>query len=112
MNAVTKAHIKGRDQPVLLCLNYVTLIYDKEETDSLIVPFCMMAHGITVDMVPEKYGGKSGMKVEETLLPFEYDDEKLFVKIERPSRQDFDFECFELTSPYPELCNEVQRSIK
>ena len=77
VNAVTKAHIKGRDQPVLLCLNYVTLIYDKEETDSLIVPFCMMAHGITVDMVPEKYGGKSGMTVEETFLPFEYDDEKI-----------------------------------
>ena len=56
---------------------------------------------------------KWGMMVEETFLPFQYDDEKLFIKIEKPSAQDFDhFETFELTSPYPDLCNEVQRSRK
>ena len=104
VNAVTKAHIKGMEQPVLLSVNYATMIDDKEETESLIVPFCMMAHGITVDLVPEKYGGKSGMMVEETFLPFEYDDEKLFIEIEKPSKQDFDhYEMFELTSPYPEI---------
>ena len=113
VNAVTKAHIKGMEQPVLLSVNYATMIDDKEETESLIVPFCMMAHGITVDLVPEKYGGKSGMIVDETFLPFEYDDEKLFIKIEKPSKQDFDhYEMFELTSPYPEIRNEVRRSRK
>ena len=113
VNAVTKAHIKGRDEPVLLAINYATLIDDDEEKESLVVPFCMMAHGIQVDMVPEKYGGQSGMTVEETFLPFEYDNEKLFLRIEKPSRQDFDhFEIFELTSPYPELRNEVRRSRK
>ena len=60
VNAVTKAHIKGKDEPVLLYVNYATLIDDKDETESLIVPFCMMAHGIEVNMVPEKYGGKMG----------------------------------------------------
>ena len=113
VNAVTKAYIKGKDEPVLLCVNYETLIDDEEETESLIVPFCMMAHGIKVDMVPEKYGGKSGMTVEETFFPFEYDNEKLFIKIEKPTRQDFDhFETFELTSPYPKIRNEVRQSRK
>ena len=41
----------------------------------------MLAHGIKVDMVPEKYGGKSGMTVEETFLPFEYDDENCSSKL-------------------------------
>ena len=67
VNAVTKAHVKGLEQPVLLSVNYATLIDDKDETESLIVPFCMMTHGINIDMVPEKYGGKSGMTVNKKI---------------------------------------------
>ena len=39
----------------------------------------MMKHGIKIDMVPPKYGGKGAIVVDREKLPFEFDDEKLFL---------------------------------
>ena len=43
-----------------------------------------MAHGIKFDLIPTKYGGKGGMTIEENFFPFEYNDEKLCLKITKP----------------------------
>src|SRR5687767_7931696 len=42
VNAVTKAMIPGRDLPVLLLVNYATLLNDTTEKESLCVPFQTM----------------------------------------------------------------------
>ena len=54
VNALTKALIPHREEPVLLAVNYATLVEDPNKTESLIVPFNLMAHGVKVDLVPEK----------------------------------------------------------
>jgi hypothetical protein len=53
-----------------------------------------------MDLTPVKHGGEGGMNVEGQFFPFEYDDEKLYFKIEKPTIEDLDYyDCFELTSP-------------
>ena len=49
-----------------------------------------MAHGIKCDLTPSKYGGKTGMTIEENFIPFNYDDEKLFLHIFKPTKDDMD----------------------
>src|SRR4051812_26825013 len=56
VNAVTKARIIGRDTPILLLINYATLLNDEEERESLCVPFQSMKHGVTFDMTPTSFG--------------------------------------------------------
>ena len=38
-NAVKKAWIQGRDLPILIVINYATLLNDKNETESLSFPY-------------------------------------------------------------------------
>ena len=87
-NAMTKAKFHGRDEPVLLQVNFATLINDKEEKESLLQPFNLMAHGIKVNMVPQKYGGAQHMIVEDESLEFNFceseDDSKVFISITKP----------------------------
>eukprot|EP00957_Ditylum_brightwellii_P020453 1541916-Ditylum_brightwellii.AAC.1 len=52
VNAATKAYIPNRELPVIFVINYATLNDDKDESESLIVPFEMMRHGIAVDLTP------------------------------------------------------------
>ena len=77
VNAITKIHVKGREQPVLLLYNHVTLLDDPEEKESLCVPFSLMVHGIKVDLTPEKYGGRGSIVVDGEELPLDFDGEKL-----------------------------------
>ena len=65
VNGYTKVYVKGRDDPVIFKINYATLVEDKDELESLLVPFPLMSHGIQCDMTPTKYGGKGGIKVLE-----------------------------------------------
>ena len=67
-------------RPITLFANNATLITDKGEKESLCLPFGCMAHGIKMDMVPNKYGCKCGMTVEGDFIPYEFDNEKLFHK--------------------------------
>ena len=78
VNAVTKVTIPGKTDPVLFEVNYATLIEDKNELESLVVPFELMKHGIRVDMIPPKYGGSGAIHVEGVPLPYLFDDEKFF----------------------------------
>jgi hypothetical protein len=48
----------------IFILIYVTLLDDPEEREPLLQPFACMQHGVTVDLVPHKHGGKSGIQVE------------------------------------------------
>ena len=49
--------------------------------ESLCIPFTFMEHGIKINMVPTKYGGLGGMTVDGDFIPFEFDNEKVFIKI-------------------------------
>ena len=78
VNAITKVKIPGRDEPMIFEVNYATLVQDENEFESLVVPFEMMQHGIKVDMTPTKYGGTGGITVDGDILPYRFDQEKLF----------------------------------
>ena len=52
VNAITKVTFPDWDDPVLFIMNYVTLIDDDNEFESLCVPFSLMQHGIAIDMIP------------------------------------------------------------
>ena len=107
VNAVTKAHIKGISNTILLGVNYATLMEDENETESLLQPFDCMRHGIKIDLTPVEYGGEGGMLVEDCFIPFEYDGESLFLNIGKPTMDDIDtLEYFELTSPLPQHTSE------
>ena len=82
VNAVTKVLIPGREDPVIFEVNYATLVDDENEYESLVVPFEMMKHGIKVNMIPPKYGGKGAITIEDKQLPFTFDEEKLFWEIQ------------------------------
>jgi hypothetical protein len=100
VHCAVKAHIQNYDHPVVFLLNYVTLLDDDNENESLLQPFACMRHGVLMDLTPVKHGGDGGMNVEGQFFPFEYDDEKLYFKIEKPTIEDLDYyDCFELTSP-------------
>jgi hypothetical protein len=90
VNAITKVNIPGREDPVIFEVNYATLVDENNEYESLVVPFDMMKHGIKVDMVPPRYGGAGGITVEGELLPYCFDDEKLYWHISKPTQDDMD----------------------
>ena len=54
VNAITKVEIQGVDEPILLIMNYATLIPDEDESESLCQPFNLMVHGVQIDMVLTK----------------------------------------------------------
>ena len=102
VNAVTKAHIHGLEQPVLLVLNYATLIDDPDESESLMVPFAMMRHGCLVNQLPMQHGGNPGVTVDSDFLPLQYDGNMLYYNISKPTEHDLlTLESYELTSPVP-----------
>lgn len=78
VNGITKAKINNRDQPVLLIMNYATLIDDTNEMESLCVPFAMIRHGVKIDLTPTMFGGTGGIDVDDETLPFEFDGEVIF----------------------------------
>ena len=80
------------------------MIDDDNEKESLCVPFACMAHGIKIDIVPNKYEGKGGMTVDGDFIPFDFDDEKLFIKIQKPTQDEMDmYDWYELASPVPHV---------
>ena len=76
-------------------MNYVTLGKDTNENESLCQPFNLMAHGIYVNIIPESYGEKQGLTIEDTFIPFEFDCEKvLFIHFQTNTRQNKIFRSF------------------
>jgi len=99
VNAVTKTYIEGRDEPVLFVMHYATLVVNKNEKESLHVPFQSMRHGVKFDLTPKIHGGKCNMTIEQEDFPIKFDREKKFFNIEKPTQEELDrYDCYELTS--------------
>ena len=110
VNGCTKAIIPGRLEPIILVVNHATLLDDQQEQKLLLQPFQTMRHGVTICMIPQEHAGRQHIKVEGETIPLEYDGEKLFIRITKPTMSDLDeFEWFELTSPYPMTSSRPRR---
>ncbi|MGH7954493.1 MAG: hypothetical protein ACREOZ_00880 [Gloeomargaritales cyanobacterium] len=102
VNAATVARIPNRDEDVILLLNYATYIDDSNQNESLLQPFQAVRHGVSMDLTPLVHGGKQNMVVDDIKLELEFDNEKLFCNIRKPTKHDLNnLEWFELTTPYP-----------
>ena len=111
VNSVSKATISGREDPILLIMNYVTFVEDGSETESLCQPFNLMFHGIKVYMVPEMFGGKQVLTIKYTFIPLNFDGEKLYLSISNPALDEIgSLHAFELTSPVPSSLNVTRRN--
>jgi hypothetical protein len=109
-NVVIKAHFPHRDLPVLFVLNHVNLLDDPNENESLAVPFNFWAHGIRCCLKPPEHGGTCGMRVDAETFPFQWDKEKIYLNISKPTHSDLStLEWFELTSPNPDLADRIRR---
>ena len=91
VNTVTKATIKGRENPVTLVLNHTALVDDETEKESLCQPCDILAHGITLDLNTTCFGGEGGMLIkdedgEEDFFEFEFNEmeKTLFFSMEKP----------------------------
>ncbi len=74
----------------------------------LAAPFQCMRHGVSVDLTPTEYGGAGTMIVDDESFPLQFDGEKLYYTIEKPTEHDLDtLQCFELTSPLTHHQTEV-----
>eukprot|EP00957_Ditylum_brightwellii_P150652 11470449-Ditylum_brightwellii.AAC.1 len=63
-----------------------------------------MRHGIKVDLTPQNLGDVGKMYIEEEYMSFEFDNEKLFVKIEKPNKGGMgELEIYESKSPMPDV---------
>jgi hypothetical protein len=101
VHCAIKVKAPNIDQPIILVLNYVSLLEDEEETESLLQPFSCMRHGVRMDLTPIVYGGESGMRVDGQFIAFDFDREKLYLPISKPTWEDMDyFDIYEVTSPF------------
>lgn len=113
INAITKVNILGRDTPILLLINYVTLLEDEDKTKLLCILFQAMQHGVEFDLTPTSLGGKGGMRIEDKFFLFNFNEEKLYLNIERPTNQDLEtLEWFKLSLPHPTMVETVRRTTK
>ena len=61
-----------------------------------------MSHGVNIDMTPKLFGGEQQLTIENQNIPMNFDGEKLFFNISKPTQHDMNtLEAFKLTSPYP-----------
>eukprot|EP00957_Ditylum_brightwellii_P043020 3259076-Ditylum_brightwellii.AAC.2 len=68
----------------------------------------MMQHGIAVDLTPSTLGRFSKMYVNEEHIPFECDEEKLYLHIEKLNEEDMEkLEKFDLNSNVPDKALEM-----
>ena len=81
VHCAIKVKAPNLDQPIILVLNYVSLLEDESETESLLQPFSCMRHGVRMDLTPLVYGGESGMRIDGQFIAFDFDREKLFLPI-------------------------------
>lgn len=97
VHAITKANIRGMDEPILLKVHHASLLEGTHEDESLLTLMDMVKSGVTVNGVtPTKYlpaGSDTrscGITIDNTYLLFEYDDEKLFFRISQPTQDELD----------------------
>ncbi len=105
VSACTKAFLRDRDEPALLVVHNATLVEDPNEFESLMTYMDLASHGIQVDLrLPDHGGDRStfGLSFGDSFLPFCHDEEKIYIRIMKPSMDEIDgtvFQEFELNSP-------------
>eukprot|EP00957_Ditylum_brightwellii_P185259 14107214-Ditylum_brightwellii.AAC.1 len=76
----------------------------------------MMIHGIETDLTPVCLGGTGSMVLQDEAFPFEWDEEKCFIRISKPDEGDLEeLEIIELNSPVPGMAmdmNSIRRKKK
>ncbi len=90
VNGATKATIQGRAEPVIFVVNYASLLEDPNEEESLLCPYQSMAHGVKYDLTPKMYGGTGCISLNDRSIPYEFDEEKPFFRISKPTEDDLD----------------------
>lgn len=95
VHAITKARIKGFDDPILLKVHHASLLEGPDEDELLLTLMDIVKSGVTVNGVtPPEYmpiGSDPqccGLTIDQMYLPFDYDNEKLFFTIEQPTAED------------------------
>jgi hypothetical protein len=105
VSACTKTFLRDRDKPALLVVHNATLVEDPNEFESLMTYMDLAGHGILVDLRLPGYGGDLstfGLSFGDSFLPFYHDDEKIYIRIMKPSMDEVAgtvFQEFELNSP-------------
>ena len=101
------------EEPILLLIHQACYIKDRGQTESLVLPYQAMEHGVTFDLTPIGYRnassdlGKQCMTIEDKEFPLIFDGRKTFLNIRRPSEHELEIlQIFELTSPDPFQPNE------
>eukprot|EP00957_Ditylum_brightwellii_P053924 4085167-Ditylum_brightwellii.AAC.1 len=60
-----------------------------------------------MDLTPRNLGGDRAMYVDEEYMPFDRDEDKLYLKIYKPNIGELgELEVFELNSPLPDMAVE------
>ena len=88
VNAATKVVIPGFDTPIIFLINNMTLNEDPSQNESLAVPFELMRANILVCGTPSQHGGRCGAIIDGELFPFQYDGEKLYYNIAKPTDEE------------------------
>ena len=79
VNAATKVTLENSDEPIIVILNYVNLVSDPNEVESLLQPISLMSHGASIDMTPKLFGGKQQLIIGDQNIPINFDGKKLFL---------------------------------
>ena len=64
VNSVIKACIQGINLPILIVMNFPTLLEYTNNEESLDATFEMMKYGAPVDIAPRNLGGDGGLYVD------------------------------------------------
>ena len=84
-SAITKATISGRTDPILLLVHHATYIATKDDQTNgeyLLTTMDMGDHGVKINGVHPN-DMKCGITIGNEYIPFDWDDEKLFFRIEK-----------------------------
>ena len=81
VNGITLAFGPDFIEPVLIIANNATLIEDTAEKESLMTLMDLIKNKVTIDgIIPKQYGGAAcGISIGDTHVPFDHDDEKLYI---------------------------------
>lgn len=112
VHAMTKAYIKGRTKPIFLVIHHASYVTNVEETESLLTLMDLLKNSVEVNRATPPQYVKSGnnwtcgITVKGAYLPFEYDDEKLYFTIEKPTPEEVErdqLQTYELNSRDPQI---------
>ena len=104
VNGITLAFGPDFIEPVLIIANNATLIEDTAEKESLMTLMDLIKNKVTIDgIIPKQYGGAAcGISIGDTHVPFDHDDEKLYIQIRKPTVDELElYNIIQLNSSLP-----------